>query len=258
MSEIVYGIISYKRADRQSTLDYLQGVPKERIVLSLNRKEDIEPYQKYADRATIIYGEAHNAAGNRNNILNYLPTGTHLVLMDDDLHCFAHYEPIGKYGAYQAITIAQAERAFEQSFMAAEKLHINVFGLASNTNAMFQSGTIAKHGRYSINGLLGAGMFGIITDRSRFDTKMPVWDDYDFMLSHIKTGKILRDNTMGVETGTFYTAKGGCEEAYASGGKRIALRTLTMRYGDIAMPSKNGGEDGVQLKKDVTRGWKHR
>lgn len=253
--EIVYGIISYKRAERQTTLDYLvkNGVPRERIVLSLNAESDIEPYQKYADRAQIIYGEAHNAAGNRNNILNYLPDGTHLILLDDDVKKFAYYDPIGEHGTFQE-GFEIAEKEFSRAFEILEKTGRNVFGVNQTQNAVFCKGTLEKYGKYCLNGLIGAGLFGIVVGKDRFNDRMPVWDDFDMMLKQIKTRGLLKVNTVANIVRTFYTAKGGCQEAYAAGGKEKALRMLLMKYGDIATPSKGNGENGVQLKHGITRG----
>lgn len=253
--EIIYGIISYKRAEKQTTLDYLvkNGIPRERIILSLNAESDIGPYQKYADRAQIIYGEAHNAAGNRNNILNYLPEGTHLILLDDDVRRFACYDPAGTYGTFFE-NFKEAEEEFERAFGILEETGRKIFGVAQTENAMFCQRTLKKYGKYCINALIGAGLFGIIVGRDRFNDRMPVWDDLDMMLKQIKTRGLLRVNTVGNIVGTFYTTKGGCQEAYAMGGKEKALRMLLTKYGDIAVPSKSNGENGVQLKHGIMRG----
>lgn len=253
--EIIYGIISYKRAERQTTLDYLvkNGIPRERIILSLNAESDIVPYQKYADRAQIIYGEAHNAAGNRNNVLNYLPEGTNLILLDDDVRKFMCYDPIGEYGVFQE-DFKTAEQEFSQAFEILKETGRTIFGVAHTGNAMFCKQTMEKYGKYCVNALLGAGLFGIIVGKDRFNDKMPVWDDTDMMLKQIKTRGLLRVNTVANIVGTFYTAEGGCQEAYAAGGKEKALRVLLMKYGDIAMPTKGNGENGAQLKRGITKG----
>lgn len=253
--EIIYGIISYKRANRQTTLDYLvkSGVPRERIILSLNAESDIEPYQKYADRAQIIYGEAHNAAGNRNNILNYLPEGTRLILLDDDVKRFMCYDPIGEYGVFRE-DFKTAEQEFYRAFEILGKTGRTIFGVAHTGNSMFCKQTMEKYGKYCVNALLGAGLFGIIVGKDRFNDRMPVWDDTDMMLKQIKTRGLLRVNTVANIVGTFYVAEGGCQEAYAAGGKEKALRMLLMKYGDITMPTKGNGENGAQLKHGITRG----
>ena len=43
MTEYIIGIPSYRRADKQTTLEYLEriGVSKERIVLSVQTEEDL-------------------------------------------------------------------------------------------------------------------------------------------------------------------------------------------------------------------------
>ena len=72
---VVIGIPSAGRAGELLTLDYLEriGVPRERIILSVQSKADLEDYTAagVCERVrALIYGPARNAAGNRNNLLN--------------------------------------------------------------------------------------------------------------------------------------------------------------------------------------------
>ena len=83
MSEIFFGIPSYKRPDAQPTLDMLLrlGIKTGNIIISVQTQEDREAYQRYADTARVIYRSGKNKSANANTILDLLPDGSKLVLL---------------------------------------------------------------------------------------------------------------------------------------------------------------------------------
>ena len=87
---IYFGIPSYKRAGKQSTLDYLEsvGVEKSQIIMSVQTEEDEEAYRKAGHDKRVgkfLFSPAKNVSGNTNTILRAVPEGEKIIILDDDI-----------------------------------------------------------------------------------------------------------------------------------------------------------------------------
>ena len=179
MSRIYFGIASYQRAGEQRTLELLKrlGVPRNDIILSVQTESDHDAYKKYESDATIIYREAHNAAGNRNNILDWLPRGEHLVMLDDDISEFCYL----KGEKLEAIDTPEKFQSFLRvGFSVANKMHAPGFSLYPVCNGFFMSHSF-------INSSMAIGTFiATIVTTVRYDTDFDVKEDYEFTCQNIK------------------------------------------------------------------------
>lgn len=243
---MLFGIISYHRAEKQKTLDFLtgNGVRKEDIILALNDEADIEPYTaRYAERAKIIFGKKNNAAGNRNNILDAVKPGTRIVLMDDDVKGISKWRNTGKkYGEMQACSFGDFERVVEKGFSLCEAYGSNIFGFYPTENSMFISQTLQADGEYSIDRLFQGGCVGMIVSEERFDERVPVCDDYEYIVRQISRRRgVIRINTHAAIKEKDFSTKGGCYEAYQNGAQKKALMMIARKYPHI-----------VTVKKDYT------
>ena len=91
MQEIYFGIASYRRPDNQRTLDYLErmGIDREHIIMTVQSAEDKAQYERagIGNRVgRLIYRHGKNVSDNRNTLLESVPPGTRLVMLDDDIN----------------------------------------------------------------------------------------------------------------------------------------------------------------------------
>ena len=210
----IIGIPSAGRADKQFTLDYLEriGVPRERILLSVQTKSDLEEYTAagICERVlAITYGPAHNAAGNRNNLLNAVEPGAELLMLDDDIREIVRLESAAD-GAHRAETVDSFPallRLAEDGFSTARRLGAFAFGINGAHVPKLMKYTVYKQA------LCGGAVMGIITGQARFNPLYDTKEDYAFCCENIR------------QTGTFpsleyYSARvaarheGGCWEAW--------------------------------------------
>lgn len=247
---MIFGIISYHRAEAQKTLDYLtkNGVPKDSILLSLNDPKDVERYRAlYSERAKIICKEKGNAAGNRNNILEYIGAGKRLVLLDDDVKWFEKWEEVGRQGKMRKIPFGEVVQALEAGFNLAEAYGSRVFGFYPTSNPLFIKQTRESDGEYSFDRLFQGGCMGIITSEDRFDERVPVCDDYEFILRQISNGRgAIRINSYAAVKDKDFTTTGGCYEAYKSGAQKRALLMIAKKYSHLVTVKKD--YNGLRMK----------
>lgn len=248
---MIFGIISYHRAETQKTLDYLtqNRVPKDKIILSLNDPKDIERYRElYSDRAKIICKEKGNAAGNRNNILEYIGKGKRLVLLDDDVKWAEKWEEKGRQGKMRKISFEEFTEALESGFNLAEAYGSRVFGFYPMSNPLFIKQTRESDGDYSFDKLFQGGCMGIVTSDDRFDERVPVCDDYEFILRQISNGRgAIRINSYAVVKDKDFTTTGGCYEAYKNGAQKKALTMIAKKYPHLVSVKKDFS--GLRIKR---------
>lgn len=249
---MLYGIISYHRAGQQKTLEYLllHGVKPEDIVLSLNDEADLPEYtRRYGKTVEIICKAKNNAAGNRNNILDHVGPGRQLVLLDDDVKGFVKWVPQGgKYGKMEKATFEEFQERMKDGFSVTGAFGARLFGFYPTENSMFICQTLQKEGQYSHNKLFQGGCVGITTSKDRFDERIPVCDDYDFILGQIAKGHgCVRINGFTAVKDKDFATKGGCYEAYQNGAQRRALLMICKKYPELVTMKKDG--TGLRMKK---------
>ena len=229
MQDICFGIASYRRADNQRTLDYLErmGIDREHIIMSVQCEEDRAQYERAGIGKRVgrlIYRAGKNVSDNRNTLLDSVPPGTKLVMLDDDINAICRLDGNG---------LRKVEDRDEFYFMlkrgyALAARHRTVgFGLYPVKNAYFMSAGYAER-----NVVIGT-LFAIVNTDLRFDAEMATKEDYEYCCKAIQRyGAFVRLNNYVCDA-QHYT-KGGCEEAWND--KEELYRTarrLAGRYPDI-------------------------
>lgn len=242
----IIGIPSAGRADKQFTLDYLEriGVPRERILFAVQTKADLEDYTAagICERVlAITYGPAHNAAGNRNNLLNAVEPGAEMLMLDDDIREIVRLESAAD-GAHRAETVDSFPallRLAADGFAAARKLGAFGFGVSGWQLPERMAFSV------STSALCGGAVMGIIAGAARFSPLYDTKEDYAFCCESI------RQSGAFPELG-YYAAKvegrhsGGCWDAWNNiRTVRADAARLCREYPDIVEPA---GRDGTLVR----------
>ena len=253
---IYYGIAGYHRPECKTYHTLIKmGIPKERIVISLNDKEDYEKYKELYDKeVTVIYKEGTNVACNRNNIINHFPIGTYVMVLDDDIASFKLWvndTTTSKYGRLVSINAKELEDVLYDCFKQTEGAGSNMFGTYAISNTMMIKGTIESQGVYSINKMFQGGSCGFIVDeKHRYDETMLLLDDYEIILKNITEGNIiLRRNDLVAITPKMGSTKGGYFDIYKQGKQKEYAIKLKNKYPNLITLKKD--YSGVILKKGV-------
>lgn len=247
MTMVFYGIASYHRLECKTYKTLLNnGIPNERILISVNCKEDYEQYSRlYGESVRIIYKEKNNVAGNRNNLLDAMSGD--IVILDDDITSFKRYSKNhGKHGNFVNIKIGELDKIMEQCFSKARSIDCSVFGFASSKNQLIAEKHYIKNATYSINGNFQGGFCGYINTNLRHDEKYDVLDDYELNIRILATGgNILRRNDVYAEKGKMAQNKGGCMELYRQGAQSRCMRQLERQWGFMFKTKKQ--DKGIML-----------
>lgn len=244
LQEIYFGIASYKRADNQRTIAYLEeiGIEKEKIILSVQSKADKEAYEAQGIHKRVgkfVYREGKNVSDNRNTLLDSVPAGTRIVLLDDDINAICQLT--GK-GLEKIKDKRSLYAMLNKGYSLAAKHRTVGFGLYPVKNAYFMS-----EGYKERNIVIGT-LFAIVNTDLRFDTGMATKEDFEYCCKAIKRyGAFVRLNNYVCDA-QHYT-KGGCEEFWSDSKEtQRTARRLVGKYPDIlAINPKKPGE--VRMKK---------
>lgn len=137
MSNIYYGIPTYKRVNEQITLHFLKsiGIDKEHIILATQLEDEYEECKKlYSNDCTVIYRDnVHNASGNRNTILEYLPKDTNVLILDDDIESFE----VNKNGKLEKLSGKHFIEIVERMFYLCRKYKSKLWSVYPVENAYF-------------------------------------------------------------------------------------------------------------------------
>lgn len=249
-------IPSYKRAGKQKTLEYLHGMGyrRDEIILSTQTETDYAEYQRnYGDRARIIYGEAHNVSGNRNNLLKTLKIGEKAVMLDDDiasidrLICLKDAKhPFGRFEKIQQK--AALEKVLNAAFAICEAHNGHVFGAYSVHNERMIYGAVQNNGSISKNKLFIGTVFGIIFDGQLFDERYETKEDYAYILRQISDGKpVFRLNSVSPYASHF--TKGGCQEAWKSDKNLYSAMLLVSEFPEQVKHNPNKVGEILQIRR---------
>lgn len=236
--DVHFGIASYRRADNQRTIEYLEslGVDKSRILVSVQTREDYEAYTAAGIdcRAKLIYRHGENVSDNRNNILDHFPPGTKIVMLDDDLKCINRLNA-GKLTPIR--TGEELERLLKHGYALAAKHRTVGFGLYPVNNAFYMS-----KGYASRSVVIGT-FFAVVNTDLRFDREMTVKEDYEYSCKAIRRyGAFVRLNNFACDAQ--HKSKGGCEELWSNTAEmQRTARRLAGLYPDIVkLNAKKPGE----------------
>jgi len=243
MEEFVYAIPSYKRAQRQVTLEYLSriGVPKELIWIFVQTEEDHREYQIHNSRANIVLMEADGIARARNNILNRLKD-RNLLMMDDDVKRVSILRGGALVGIESRLDMAFAvNRCFTQ----ARNLRSKMFGVYPVDNAFFMSDDIST--RVAVNTVMGyASGFPF-----RFDETFETKEDAELCGRVLwRGGNVVRFNNIAVSADHRKDKNGYIDAEHQSENLRM-VKKLCARYPDTYAPQKGKPwEVRMKLKDD--------
>lgn len=238
-AEWKYCIPSYKRCGRQKTVSYLLGIgcDKDRIIISTQTEEDYRSYlREYAQKVgKVIYGKGDRVSINRNNLLNFMPAGVKIVLLEDDINSVSRLvESDGKNRLEEIRTIDELDKVVAKGFEIAEKNGTICFGLNMTANPFFM------RGGYTRKRLVHTGFMGIINTDLRFDERMKVWDDPEMNCQIIKRyGSVVSLNGYCADIDRF--VKGGCADAWSD--KESVAKTrayLLNKHGDLLTLNRKG------------------
>ncbi len=245
--EYNFCIPSYKRSDRQKTLDYLEaiGCPKDWITLSVQCESDRDAYTRAGINrrvGTFLYREGKCAADNFNTLLDNYPRGAKIVILEDDINKVKRLVIDRKTGKRKLVNIETLDEFLSlcrRGFATCSIENTVGFGLCMTRNAMFM-----KSG-YHRRKLCDTGFYGLINTDLRFDPQFVVLQDTDMCLQIIKRyGSFISIEDTCAAIDRF--AKGGCTEAWQN--KARMLQLLARKHGSLVEinPQK---ENSVKLKR---------
>lgn len=242
MNSIIFAIPSYKRCEKQLTLEYLEslGFGKNNIYISTQTEEDFEKYKsKYGNRANIIYGEGSCVADNRNNLLNNFEKGSKILILDDDVSYIGHLVK-NKLVPFEKDELVGF---IHDAFTYAEKNNALIWTVYPVCNAFFMSTTIDKKN-------IGVGsMMGVIVSDYRFNRDFKVKEDFEICLHTIKDGyNCIRFNF--VHAKAKYKAKGGCHEVWQDNTDNICTNMILAKYPKLIKRGKKKNSILMKVSKN--------
>lgn len=249
-------IPSYKRSNRQKTLEYLHdlGYSRDQIIIATQTSDDYHAYSKrYASDALIIYSEAHNVSGNRNNLLRTLNVGESAIMLDDDI---SHIDRLvcikdskHPFGRFAPITQKDAlDRLIASAFDYCRQHGGVTFGAYSIHNERMMYGAVQNNGRWSSNKLFTGTIMGIIFTGQLFDERYDTKEDYAFLLRQICRGKpVFRMNNISPAASHF--TKGGCQDAWESDKNLYSAMLLVNEFPDYVKPNPKKRSEVLQIRK---------
>lgn len=217
----VIGIPSYKRPDRQATIQYLRacGIPRSRVFVQTQTEEDYALYRKnWGALANILYAPAKDCPSTRNNLLAALSRFRCPVIeMDDDI-AYIGRRPEGAWRPgmprYEKIG-RELDRTLCACVDRARAVGASLFGFYHFINPKFQ-----REGERMDVHCIGT-VFGILDTSLRFDETQTIKSDFELCARVMESGgHVVRFDRYAPQAG--HGQKGGCGEfwhlsAWASG-----------------------------------------
>lgn len=240
--DFVFGIPSYKRAEKQTTLSYLNrlGYIRGDIYISTQTEEDYHLYSaKYGDKATILYRPGNCVADNRNAILEELKDKTCILFLDDDISGIGVLAKEGKRsegGKYVRLqSKEQLDAIVLNCFNIAKKVNSPIWDVSFFDNPLFSKKIIREKQIF-----IGT-MFGMFNNGLRFNREYKVKEDFELCCRVISSGKscIRYDN---ICVWASHKTKGGCQSEWDNNESERCSRKLIFEYPDIVRehPTRKG------------------
>lgn len=246
-------IPSYKRADKQYTLEYLHalGVPRERIYLATQTETDRDLYtERYGHIANILYRPANNVAGNRNTALQALDIDDVALCLDDDvkkLQAYTQPQPGHKVGSAREIdTLEKLDAMVEKNVRLMLKNRAKFCGLKITANQMFWDGEAARGA--IVNRLSTGGSHILIYTGLRYDENYRTKEDYYYQLELKRRGWNFIFNPE-YRPLVNYSKVGGCHEAHTIYEDESTERIFEQFPGML----RRKGTDDVQTVREMQR-----
>lgn len=240
--DFVFGIPSFQRAEKQSTLSYLNrlGYSRDDIYISTQTEEDYRLYSaKYGDKATILYRPGNCVADNRNAILEELKDKTCILFLDDDISGIGVLAKEGKRsegGKYVRLqSKEQLDAIVLNCFNIAKKVNSPIWGVSFFDNAFFMKRVTR------MKALFIGTMFGVLDNTLRFNPQYKVKEDFELCCRMISSGhNCIRFDSLCVWAS--HKTKGGCQSEWENNESERCSRKLIFEYPDIVRehPTRNG------------------
>ena len=223
MSEIIFGIPSYNRPNKQLLLDYLSknGFKKNEIVISTQTERDYVSYrQNYGQMANIIYRSGTCVGDNKNTLMDVLSSsGKHFVICSDKVKSFQILRDKklkdlqGKKEILETIL-----RCYERT----KELGGCCFGVYPTNNAGWMQDSVF------VNAFLIGCFVGFFPgERFRYDRNFLLKEDYEMTARLVSEGRRpVRFNNLGLKE-TFHT-EGGSHELWTTKGDAVNARMCKM------------------------------
>lgn len=186
----VFGIPSYKRAEKQTTLSFLNrlGYSRDEIFISTQTEEDYRLYsEKYSDKATILYRNGNCVADNRNTILDELKEKPRILFLDDDVTGIGVLAKEGKRsegGRYvRVLSKEQLNQLINSCFNLVQRMDSPIWGVSFFDNPLFGKKAIREKQIF-----IGT-MFGMFNNGLRFNREYKVKEDFELCCRVISSEK---------------------------------------------------------------------
>ena len=245
---MIYGIPSYKRAEKQETLDFLlrMGVNPEQIYIIVQTNDDYKEYKnRYGSVCNVVYEPADGVSAARNNVLNLLIDKDDLLMMDDDVSSFA----VGSKGKkFVEIQAAQFESVVKRMFDINAQLHGRMFGMYPVWNEFFMSNDIST--KVTVNTVLGFPKGFPL----RFNEKYKAKEDIELCGRILSSGgRVVRFNNIAYKA-KHRTNPGGAYDAWHSDINKRLSSELELIYPDVFSVKSNNPNEVRLVKRDEKKG----
>ncbi len=243
MENFIMAIPSYRRSDKQITVDYLSklGIPKERIYIFVQTAKDKEEYKRHEHKATVVLAAANGVATARNNILRHFAGTANILMMDDDI------STISKLRNDKLIAIETRDefaKLFNKCFAMAQKRKTPLFGIYPVHNAFFMSQSIST--AVTVNTVIGF----VRGYEMLFDESYKTKEDIELCARILDGGgEVLRYNFLAPNA-KHRTNAGGCFETWHSNENVKTVERLCRKYPKILAPQCNKPHEVRVLLKD--------
>lgn len=256
--EVYFLISSYKRSEKQSTIEMLHrlGVPRKYIILTVQTEEDLKSYEQYRHLVgKLVYRPCKNLAGNRNTALKSVPRGKRILVLDDDILdiCYLH-RSAGKTELLPIDTSEKFQSFLRTGFSIAAKCKAPGFSVYPVCNDYFMSTS------YTPVSLAEGTLVGWSKSGSElYDENFSVKEDYEISCRNInKYNSLPRLNNFSCKA-RHYT-KGGCDEWWRDNKTNFeCAESLCLKYPHIVKknPRRPGEVKMAHPVKPVKYHWKY-
>lgn len=249
---MIFAIPSYKRANKQDTLSFLHRmeVPSEDIYIFVQTEDDYESYKnRYSSLCNIIYRPADGIAKARNNILEYFENKESILMLDDDVSCFATGSKNEKFREIQPGK--QFNSLVKGMFSITTQLHGYMFGMYPVYNEFFMNNDIST--KVTVNTVLGFPKGFPL----RFDNRLKAKEDIELCGRILSSGgRVIRFNNLAFKA-KHRTNEGGACDAWHSDVNEKVSAELAMMYPEVfSVRANNPAEVRVVMRDEKKRGVK--